>query len=337
MQSRLKYTLSICIPSYNRSDTLEYLLNNIVSQLNQANLWNKVQICVSDNASTDDTSEMIERFKQKYPIIYSRHSENLGADRNFLNAVAIASGDYCWLFGSDDRFEEGAINKVVEFIEQNPTCAGISVNCQGYDFTFSKKIRHSYPIQTDQYFDNVADAYHKLGSYFGYLSGNIIKRKYWNEVLIKYDVSDYYRAYVHVYIVSQMIKQHNNWVYLGDKLVGWRSDNDSFLERTKEGFVKRMRVDYEYIRIAKDVFGKNSAIAKSQINLICVEHIFSHLIALKIANKINIWSYFKEIYQVFGSASGFYYKLLPVFLAPRFLLVGFRSLIHFFRKLKSRS
>ena len=51
--------LSICIPTYNRDKLLEETLNSIIRQANSNNI-EKFEICVSDNASTDSTDEIIK-------------------------------------------------------------------------------------------------------------------------------------------------------------------------------------------------------------------------------------------------------------------------------------
>ncbi|EBH2219729.1 glycosyltransferase, partial [Salmonella enterica] len=47
--------ISFCIPTYNRKEYLEELLNSINNQ-EKFNL--DIEICISDNASTDGTEEM---------------------------------------------------------------------------------------------------------------------------------------------------------------------------------------------------------------------------------------------------------------------------------------
>ena len=54
--------LTIAIPTYNRCDLLEKTLRNVFSQE-----WiEKVEVLVVDNASTDNTSEMIKKYNVRY-------------------------------------------------------------------------------------------------------------------------------------------------------------------------------------------------------------------------------------------------------------------------------
>ena len=111
--------LSICIPTYNREKYLKQLLDCIERQLQDIEK-NIVEICVSDNASTDNTKQVIQQYQQKYNnITYFRWDKNMGADMNYLKVVEIAHGKYCWLFGSDDFMIDGAIKKMLEQIKED--------------------------------------------------------------------------------------------------------------------------------------------------------------------------------------------------------------------------
>ena len=91
--------LSICIPTYNRESRLEKTIDNIISQALE--FRDKVEICISDNASTDGTKKVITKFKEKYPdlVKYNVNEENLGYDRNLLKVVLMAKGRFAWTFG----------------------------------------------------------------------------------------------------------------------------------------------------------------------------------------------------------------------------------------------
>lgn len=101
--------LSICIPTYNRAG----FLRECLSSINPDELDGRVEIVVSDNASTDDTLEVLQSLQSTYPLRYIVQSENLGADRNFDAVVAEAWGEYCWLLGSDDVVQHGGVRSLV--------------------------------------------------------------------------------------------------------------------------------------------------------------------------------------------------------------------------------
>ncbi len=109
--------VSVCIPQHNR---IKYLLKNldIISEQTYPN----IEIAISDDGSTDDTESVIRKIigKHKYPVVYSRSSENMGYDRNTRKSMEIASGDYCIVLGNDDSFaDKNAVQKIVDFLENN--------------------------------------------------------------------------------------------------------------------------------------------------------------------------------------------------------------------------
>ena len=58
--------LSICIPTYNRAEYLEKSLDSLVNQEN----FSQIEVVISDNASTDATSDVCRKFTERYPNIF---------------------------------------------------------------------------------------------------------------------------------------------------------------------------------------------------------------------------------------------------------------------------
>src|SRR3990167_1733877 len=109
-----QYLLSICIPTYNRlfylKQTLQCLLDQI-SELGEP----IVEICISDNDSTDGTYLYISNLKDTYNFIrISKNDFNLGPDCNFIKALLMGRGKYLWLFGDDDFILNKSIFKITQ-------------------------------------------------------------------------------------------------------------------------------------------------------------------------------------------------------------------------------
>lgn len=111
--------LSICIPTYNRADCLKRLLDNIVPQILESK--EGVEVCISNNGSTDNTREIVMNFKQKHPdlIKYNENDKNLGFDRNVLKVVNMAEGEFVWTFSDDDLIVKNGLKEVIRFIIEN--------------------------------------------------------------------------------------------------------------------------------------------------------------------------------------------------------------------------
>jgi glycosyltransferase involved in cell wall biosynthesis len=106
--------LTIAIPTYNRSAFLRQLLDSLAEQVRNDP---RVELVVSDNASTDETASLIEeRQRLGVRLTYLRNAQNLGPDANFLQCFESASGKYVWIIGDDDLVLPGAVEHVLEYL-----------------------------------------------------------------------------------------------------------------------------------------------------------------------------------------------------------------------------
>jgi len=121
-----KVSLSICIPTFNRS---RYLLNCLESvRIARERSSLAFEVCVSDNGSPDDTSAVVAKFKDILPIKYHRNPENIGIPRNFLNVVDMAEGEFAWLVGDDDLLMPDALVRLARLIDAHPCVDFFYVN-----------------------------------------------------------------------------------------------------------------------------------------------------------------------------------------------------------------
>lgn len=109
--------VSLCIPQYNR---IQYLLKNLEFISRQT--YADIEVVISDDASTDNTQQEIEKLKltYKYPLIYHRHPVNIGYDANLRKSLELSTGDYCITMGNDDTLNKiEDIERIVAFLKEN--------------------------------------------------------------------------------------------------------------------------------------------------------------------------------------------------------------------------
>ncbi|MEJ5279409.1 glycosyltransferase [Pseudomonas sp. MYb541] len=117
--------LSIALPTYNRADFLDSSLAAHLPILRRHN----IQIFISDNASTDETFKIVEKWKAEYPLLhYSRNHENLGADLNFEKALSLSDTAYTWLLGDTSQFCADDLDKVLNLLKTNIPYDAVLVN-----------------------------------------------------------------------------------------------------------------------------------------------------------------------------------------------------------------
>jgi glycosyltransferase involved in cell wall biosynthesis len=109
--------VSILITVYNLSD---YIRTTIESAVNQD--YNNIEIVISDDASTDNSAEIIREYKNKYPekIVAVFNKENKGITRNSNVALQHATGELIAMLDGDDIYLPGKISlQVQEFLNDS--------------------------------------------------------------------------------------------------------------------------------------------------------------------------------------------------------------------------
>ena len=109
--------LSVVVVSWNVKNLLEACLRSVESTLAAGSLtW---QLCVVDNASRDDSPQMVRgRFPQ---VTLIANTDNLGYAGACNQGLAWAEGDNCLVLNPDTEVKPGALAALVEFLRSTPT------------------------------------------------------------------------------------------------------------------------------------------------------------------------------------------------------------------------
>jgi glycosyltransferase involved in cell wall biosynthesis len=112
MRDRHIPTFSICIPNYNYG---RYIGETIESVLNQT--YQNFEIIVADNASTDNSVEVVQRFKdERIRLIRNRY--NIGFAPNLQRVTMFARNEYINLLSSDDQMKPNALECYAEVLKE---------------------------------------------------------------------------------------------------------------------------------------------------------------------------------------------------------------------------
>ncbi|RZK39534.1 MAG: glycosyltransferase family 2 protein [Hymenobacter sp.] len=107
--------LSISIPTYNRAELLDQCLARLANELRDSKQL--VELIISNNASTDATREVAQRFKEYFSRFrYVENETNIGADGNIAQAFRLAAGQYVWVFSDDDSLLPGYLATLLEIL-----------------------------------------------------------------------------------------------------------------------------------------------------------------------------------------------------------------------------
>lgn len=122
--------LTILIPTYNRARDLDYNLSLLSGYVSGLSLEDKVSVIVSDNASPDDTEDVVAKHigQSALDIRYFRREKNMGAENNILFCLENAASGYVMLLGDDDYISAEYLSAVVDRFSSCPSLGCIISN-----------------------------------------------------------------------------------------------------------------------------------------------------------------------------------------------------------------
>lgn len=115
----MKPRVSICIPTFNRASLLSQSLQRLADLIAEHGVAEFVEVCVSDNASADDTALVISDFKNLFTNFRStRLPVNTGFCGNLKSAIQLASCDRLVVFGDDDFILADTISLLLKYCDE---------------------------------------------------------------------------------------------------------------------------------------------------------------------------------------------------------------------------
>lgn len=101
--------ISICIPTYNRSDLLRVAIESCLQQT-----YADIEIVISDDSDNDESSELVQQFAKPEIIKYYHNRPSLRQAENVNQLFDLAQGDRLVLLHDDDLLFPDAIQKMVD-------------------------------------------------------------------------------------------------------------------------------------------------------------------------------------------------------------------------------
>ncbi len=110
-------TVAICIPTFNQANYLAIAVNSACSQT-----YPNIEVWVSDDASTDETADVMDQLVQKFPQLhYYRQPQNLGiaANNNWLLRQP-KTAEFIVRLDSDDVLSPTYVETLLALMTQYP-------------------------------------------------------------------------------------------------------------------------------------------------------------------------------------------------------------------------
>jgi len=131
--------ISVCIPTYNGGKYLEECLESVFNQT-----YTNFEVIVTDDCSTDNSLEIVQKFAHDKRLRYFRNKKNLGLVGNWNNTLLQANGEWIKFLFQDDLLSANCLQKMVDvametgkkivacsrnfLIENNASASSISFN-----------------------------------------------------------------------------------------------------------------------------------------------------------------------------------------------------------------
>lgn len=123
--------VSVIIPTYNRANLIGRAIQSVLDQT-----YRNIEVIVVDDASNDNTEEIVTKFRNK-DIIYIRQDHNKGGGAARNAGIIASSGQYIAFLDDDDEWLNDKLEKQVQTIKTlSPEWGGIY--CGFYRITGKK-------------------------------------------------------------------------------------------------------------------------------------------------------------------------------------------------------
>ena len=153
--------VSVGLPTFNRASSLTKAVNSVLQQT-----YPNIQLIISDNASTDETQSICEKFSQDdQRVTYIRQKANLGAANNFTEVLEQSTGDYFMWLGDDDWIDDEYIFECVSVLISNPEYSLVAGKAEYFTNENFKYQGNIINLQQE-------DAGNRLLSYYSQVSDN---------------------------------------------------------------------------------------------------------------------------------------------------------------------
>jgi glycosyltransferase involved in cell wall biosynthesis len=107
--------VSIALPVYNGGAGLARVIESVLAQSHS-----HLELVISDNASTDETQEVCQRFAAgDQRVVYHRQATNIGLLNNYVSAAERTNGAFVRWIGDDDSLEPEYVARTLDAFEED--------------------------------------------------------------------------------------------------------------------------------------------------------------------------------------------------------------------------
>lgn len=301
--------VSIIIPVYNVEKYINQCLQSVVGQT-----YKNCEVIIVNDGSTDDSIEIIERYKKSYPEITVVNKKNggLGAARN--EGLKYVTGKYIVFIDSDDYLSTNYIEDLYKNIKTNDCDMSICGFEKFYDFNNKKElVKLDSSIDFNKVYTNfeVLDLifYNKI---FCHAWNKMYKRELFEKNNIVYEEG---KLYEDIYTTVKLVSKAKKIFFVDEEL---------YMYRIREGNItsisnRKSIEDYNYaIMRVNEYFQYENLLNASKENLINfnLAYTLSSLDMFSKYKSYNIINFYKEYNELYKDLP-LDYSMLKVLLSGK--------------------
>lgn len=307
-----KKTLTIAIPTWNRSKHLKRSLEYLLPQIEKHS--DVVELIISDNFSSDDTVKVVNELLNRFCSINFKLIEqksNTGFFGNFTECMMHSTGEYFWLLSDDDFLLNGVLDKIITYLSNEKIGAiflkdWVSVYINSIELFPLFKTRDSYFKTDDPYRHSLISSVIHINK----IKDNLhLFEKYKNNALIGYLL----------YMIC--VKEYDTFIELDGASLVTRTDTSSRFNGLSiftydlYDCITEIKQYYPQVIVSKIV----NSFLETNIKLYYKEYKFS-----KIYKRNKNISF--DLIKLYCGYINFWIYILPLILCPRKLFFLQRNL-----------
>ena len=214
--------VSVIIPTYNRSKTIERAVNSVLAQT-----WKELEIIVVDDGSTDRTDEILRAYGNKIRFI---RQQNGGASAARNTGIRAATGEIISFLDSDDEWLPEKTERQVKLLQRTESSGVVCCICNARMLFSSGTVTsfqtsRLFPQQSEGVWSNPGQVLLDRFLLFNQVAA------VWRKTL---DHSGYFREDLRImedYDLALRLALIGPWAFIADPLMIWHEDAGSGLSR----------------------------------------------------------------------------------------------------------
>ncbi len=149
----VKCLVSMVMPAYNAAEFIARSIDTVLAQS-----FTDFELIVVNDGSTDQTSEIIDWYQERYPQVKNVYQPNAGQALARNLGAKYANGEYTGFMDSDDRIRPDMIEKLYHSIVKNncdiAMTSAYQVTKEGYEEIAVYSMAEDTAVSVDEFFEH---------------------------------------------------------------------------------------------------------------------------------------------------------------------------------------